>query len=282
MSSDTDTRVIASRYYGTPTGTIASSYAASSSLTLPTQDYDTSGSFNGTTYTVPVSGKYKILGQLLIAATYTAGQFAGVGIYVNGTLKSAVEAFDGATGNPLTASINEEINCNAGDLITFRAICSGSSPSFNAGVAGGNYVNRIAIERTSGPAVIAATESVNLSVNNSASAASTTTPFVFATVARDSHKAYNASTGRWTAPVSGFYCISAAVYTGASANALLIYVNGSAVSEGSNNVASTNPGLVCDQIPLNAGDIVDIRPSSSVTSSGGSTITRFSISRLGN
>jgi hypothetical protein len=77
-------------------------------------------------------------------------------------------------------------------------------------------LNYFAITRSSGPAVIAATESVNAkaTTSNTSLPSTATTTLVFSSKSWDTHNAYSTSTGQYTIPVSGKYQIAGAFHTG--------------------------------------------------------------------
>ena len=105
-------------------------------------------------------------------------------------------------------------------------------------------------------------------------------PMIYPTVTFDTHGAYNSSTGKYTIPVSGTYKIRStsagnpALYTSVN-----VYKNNSIVLPGSGS-ADAN-GYIDGQflLQLNAGDIVDVRPTNTI-SAGSTTKNLFSIERL--
>ncbi len=266
QSSDTDTRVV------TAVINQLSSLAVTggSPILLSNVLNDTHAAYNASTgkYTVPVTGYYDVT----INGIYQSGTQGNLYLYKNGSFYCWLCS----TPTTLITGGSTQVYCNAGDYLTF---VSGSSITLNYGA--GQYGPFATITRRSGPAVIAATESVNLSVNTCTSTASASTPFVFTNVVRDSHHAYNTSTGQWTCPVSGFYSIMESVYTNSTAVAS-IYINGVAVAQSVAGIAGSSGSPTSTQYPLKAGDIVDIRPANTQTALGGSALNNFSIARLGN
>lgn len=95
-------------------------------------------------------------------------------------------------------------------------------------------------------------------------------PIIFPTVNFDTHGAYNASTGRYTAPTSGIYKVFG-VLNGAGASNLTIYIykNASQFME----IGITDTDVIgtgfAGSINLVAGDIIDIRPNGTYDASGG-------------
>ncbi len=94
---------------------------------------------------------------------------------------------------------------------------------------------------------------------------------IMGTAADDTHGAYSTSTGRYTAPVSGWYRATAYL-NGSNSVVIAIYVNG--VS--SKNIFNTASGIGSGSgvVKVNAGDIIDLRTSASIGAWGaGSTMT---------
>ena len=119
-----------------------------------------------------------------------------------------------------------------------------------------------------------------LTTSTASSTASTTTPFVYQTVLKDTHSAYNATTGKYTIPISGDYFL---VATGASSSGgatIAPYVNGVIYQSGlfTMNASSQLSGSILLE-GLKTGDIVDIRTSSSTTTqTAGCSFSIFKLS----
>lgn len=119
-----------------------------------------------------------------------------------------------------------------------------------------------------------------VAANTSTTAAGTGTPAIFTNVVRNTGSAYNVSTGVTTVPSAGFYMVTATIYSGANVNASVIYQNGTGVYQGVVNVANTGPAVVTCMLDCAANDTIDVRPTSSVTLTGGSTLNYIMISRV--
>jgi hypothetical protein len=199
MSNDTDTRVVAARYYATASlGTLTGATTA----IYPVKDIDTHSAYNTTTgvYTVPVAGVYRLFCQFRCDSPTTASYAR---IYKNGSLYTEGGLFGAATyASPTTTAI---VQCNAGDTLNF----AGNSGSVS--VVANNTFNYMSIERLSGPSAIATSESISASYSTSAGnslTAATPTLVVFGTREFDSHGIYSTSTGLVTIPVSGKWRVS--------------------------------------------------------------------------
>lgn len=198
MSNDTDTRIIAFR------GTNVASTPVSTLAKIPfTSAFDTAAGWSTDTYTVPVTGYYRVSANLISnLVTLAANQNFTIYVY-----KGAVcQAESGNNGNAASsfrfASISTVVQCNAGDTLSIQAISDVSTTLFNASGA-----CTISIERLSGPAVVAATESVNGYYYTTGTTINNTSPTItFGTKVYDSHAAMSGST--LTIPVSGVYSFS--------------------------------------------------------------------------
>ncbi len=93
-----------------------------SAVSFPTKVYDTHNAFSGTTYTVPVSGKYRITALLTMVNTSgTSVMFSDV--YVNGALSKNLTAIYPYLSNLNNHRINGSVtlNLNAGQTVQLFA-----------------------------------------------------------------------------------------------------------------------------------------------------------------
>lgn len=126
----------------------------------------------------------------------------------------------------------------------------------------------------------AASETVSFSANTSTTAGTTSQCFIYTVEDHDSQGAYSTVTGKFTAPISGKYCFQSTGYVGGAAN-FFLYKNSSSVIQGV-GLTVGSPGILSHTISLLAGDVVEIRPGSSVTASGSASLNTFSGYRVGN
>lgn len=288
MSNDTDTRVVALVLSGSSTSITSSGVA----ITPSAVSQDTHGGFSGTTYTVPVTGFYRIEGSMAgPSAAYTSGNVLALFVKKNGTGQPylGLTRITASITNSFLASGAYTLFCNAGDTLQFfgQSDTTGTITGFQA-----------AITRLSGPAVIAATDSVNARYTNtsaqSISSGSSTTVTGW-TKDYDSCNAFNASTGLYTAPVSGKYAIkSHLILASASITTTNYFIsiikNGSIVSTNVQWVSSTYTGvkglIIADSLSLLAGDTVGIQifqgSGGSRSLSSNAQDNTFSIERVGN
>lgn len=213
MSNDTDTRVVAAGVSGTPPTT-----SGASAFIFPTVTYDTHGAYNSTTgrYTAPVSGVYKLFGSI-----GTTNSIA-IDIYVNGV--AGPRALVTAASVGALVAYSGSVKVNAGDLIDLRS---------NATSGTNNASSTLFIERTGGPAVVAATETVAAAYGSSQTTtmANSNTVINYDTKVYDTHNAVTTgSSWVFTVPISGKYHVSAQwasdTFTVEESTIITLYQNG--------------------------------------------------------
>jgi hypothetical protein len=294
MSSDTDTRVVAMQVSQTsPTVSSFSYWNLIKYTSAPSQD--THGAYSTSTggYTVPVTGFYHINIGLGISATYVNSSTAGVGFGLNSTSSPTYVTSQtaGAAEGTMNPSGSWTTYATAGTVIYPLCGTSGTGASVEAS-APNNYFT---VDRLSGPAVVAATESVNARYySSSTSVSGSLANITYATKDFDSHNAY--SSGTYTIPVSGKYQVNASILmtaTTTAANELIqIQINhGGSAYSGPNDVyftsSSSKPmtAVISDIINCSAGDTITIQASnggSTPSISSSNSANYFSISRVGN
>lgn len=273
MSSDTDTRVVIAKAIGNP-----ASASSGNIIIVPSLAFDTHGAYNTSTgrFTVPVSGYYRVYG-----AAASSNTNVSMYLYKNAVLNTILRGWVSAGDGAIAFGFSTSVQCSAGDILDLR-------PNATLDIADIN----VTYERVSGPSVIAASEVVAMEANaNPATGGtlvnSTNNDVVFGNRVNDTHNAYNASTGIYTVPVSGWYCVDACIFfSGTFANngniQMHIRVNGTNVRSRDLNNSSSSGSMSYDvhaaAIKLNAGDTLQIRvvPSSWTTLSYGSPGASFS------
>lgn len=297
MSDSADTRVIAAAYTKTSSQSITT--ATNTIVPFSTLVYDTTGSYNTSTgiYTAPIPGKYRFTGHIEFGTSATGHREFYVHrnngdewrlLYV-GNLSGSIPTIGGGSAT---------LDLNAGDQVDYR-VYQDSGGSLNVSPDGVTY-NHIEIERISGPSQVAASESVSVRYTCTSGQSIPTSSFTiinFATASYDSHSAVTTGASwKFTAPVSGKYAVKASIFlasaswTAGQPLAIDIYKNGSAVSQGPQNIAATLSAQygtqINDNIQLKAGDYIDLRvfqgQGGSVALNSSGTYNYVSIERVGN
>ena len=285
MSNDTDTRLVS--FGGTANQTINNT---TPSLTLTVTE-DTHGAYSGSTYTVPVTGRYRIGGYIRSSSVaWTAGNAIEVYYAVNGGGNQVIGRVNPpAYTGTAQAMISYEENFNAGDTVVFKAYSDVSMTG----------AGTITFSRLSGPSVIAATESVNASYGTTAGQSipnATPTIINFDTKSFDSHNAVTAgSNWKFTAPVSGKYRVSAMIALSSSTTntwnySAAIYKNGVLYRALDDKLGNLNGEININTgstlIQLNAGDYISLYFSQNIgTAKALATTTGYNyidIERVGN
>ncbi len=300
MSSDTDTRIVAFKGANTA-GTSIGNASGFVNIPCATTVYDTSGSWNGTQFVVPVSGKYRVSCTAgFPSSVYAVGNAVQIGIYQNTVIQNYSPAVSAATTSSIiiSAVATTTLTCLAGDLIEARVFNNRTAGATALDTTAG--VNHIEIERLSGPAVIAATESVSAKYTQGAAIGFTNTAadivVPFTTKVWDTHNFFGGTQA--LIPVSGKYRISstfniqAATFTVGNLFYPSIYQNGAALTYGALTPAwatiSINPGaMISTDFNASAGDTIEVRFAHNRTG-GGATLSsaaannNLSIERIGN
>jgi hypothetical protein len=303
MSSDTDTRVVAMQnYLAAPTATITNSDSLLKFGTAPGQD--THGAFSTGTglYTVPVTGFYRVTASVNFTGTWTVGQVSRIGIEQNGVMGPQNVDISGGTTTVMIVNVSGTVYAKTGDTLGPYVSSNGSSP-----VVGSNVnSNYFLVERLSGPATIAATESVNARYHQSGTQSISTgseTALTLLTVKDyDSHNAFNTGTGAYTCPVSGKYHFTLQVASNSTVTAGSVGTTfqadivasggaGTSANPGSAMWASTTTAMpystvLTDSINCPAGGVITFETyqtlASTVTVGGGEIAMYMEIERVGN
>jgi plastocyanin len=305
MSNDTDTRVVATRRDG---GTAASFNADTLVTFANTATIDThSGWINSSEYKISVSGVYKISALFLTTAA-PLGVTGAFQVYYrvnNGTSFRLGYVTGNGNSAEYSAGGSDSVSLNAGDLITFR-VTSSSTHTLSAAAC------KVSIERLSGPATIAASETVAARYTSSAGNAVTNAVLNyidFATKDYDTHNMVTVSTATpknttvtntgWKAiiPVSGKYKIfsnatsdAGGAWAAGEEWSVIIVKNGVELATSPNISTSTHStymnGLGSAVLNLGAGDRIEIgiyqNSGSSINLSSNPKIIYVEIYRIGN
>jgi hypothetical protein len=166
-------------------------------------------------------------------------------------------------------SYTGQVKVNAGDLISIEP----------DGTLDVDAASTLCIERVSGPEQIAASESIAASYTLASNTSITNdTPITFDTKEIDTHGAV--SGGRFTAPAKGLYLLTGVLQNSTTSVNFRTYKNSSA-GKFLNTLATNELGSFALLMSLVSGDIVDIRPDTTATITGGATASTFQIQRIG-
>jgi hypothetical protein len=262
MSNDTDTRVVAFGVTNNSATTQSIGTTPTKITTMGTVNVDTHASWSTATdeYTVPVSGVYRCSAGVFGQVSPTNYRIR-LNIYRDSTVMTeGIEANHSAVNQDLNPQTSGTFFCNAGQKIALYA-------DVNSGTAtvGGFIPTFLSIERLSGPATIAASETVASLYGNSAGTtlvSATNTLIPFATRFHDTTNSFSGST--FTVPISGKYRVALSAYTASTGNVtadfqLNIYKNGSLFIGGNfpkTGTAGVMAGVMSSTVGCNAGDTI--------------------------
>ena len=288
FSQDADTRVVAALIGGG-----AASYAANNPIIYSTVGLDTHGAYSTVTgkYTVPVSGYYNV--NASGDGTAAAGTFFYVSVNGNTTAgyNRPVIAVQEVVNQGFSGS--GKVFATAGQTIDIRATnAAGSISSFGT----------FQIERISGPAQIASSESVLVRATQSSGQSIANTgagiDLTWNNIVYDSHGSFNGATGEFTAPISGKYKVLSRIrfasnaWTVANEASLVLVKNGATYSLLGDNRAWATITVEMnvngeDTVSLLAGDKIKIqaintRGGGSASLSASGTVNFVTIERVGN
>ncbi len=306
MSNDSETRVVAmfatgssaSLNYnaGTPNSTIPT---VAGQMVFGTVVSDSHGAYNSTTgvYTIPVAGYYAISASYIGSGSTTHLNDQFVIEVFNSTTSAILVKFLQPMGGVITTGITASVNIPSVYLTAGTAIyVRGTNTSTTTPVYLSNAtLNYFSVARVSGPAAIAATDTVAAAYTDTAGSAIATSfgKYAYATKVFDTHGAYGNS-GIYTVPISGKYLINAILGT---ANTTLLTSTSFQMAVFQNNtqkfadsvIGNGAAGTFCINamglLSCTAGDTLAIQVkqnnigSSAINAAG---INYFSINRIGN
>lgn len=166
---------------------------------------------------------------------------------------------DGANGELGTVNQSNPFTWGAGDILYFN---------FKVPIVGWSSTVQMSSDTD--------TRVCALRASGDPASASSGNPIIWPTADYDTHGSYNTSTGRYTAPISGYYRVSAVI---ASTNAgvdCFVYVDAaSTVYAGTTD--SNGEGQFLGTVKVNAGQVIDLRPGATLDAQSGSV---FYIERI--
>lgn len=282
MSNDTDTRVVAAKYSASGTTNLTS--GAQVVIVFGTKSIDTHSAMNASTgvLTVPVSGQYRIASSNIFtpASAPAAGNEIRLEVNKNGSVDTVIykSQYQSTQQVPVGLSGSTIVNCVAGDTLSVGIWHNAA----NTAVSGSGNQATISIERISGPATIAASDTVSARYTTTTATALSGVAVQIPFTIKDYDTTNSMSGGIFTAPIAGKYLITTHfVATGSSAGTFYYRKNGSNFAQ-SSATASIYSGS--EQLNLLAGDTIQIFADSGgtptiATTAGANAIT---ILRVGN
>lgn len=205
LSDGYDGRVVAASLNAIPTGTIATTFAASTSLVFPSAFMDTVAGYNSTNgeYVIKTAGQFNINGSIGLTIGTTAGtNYVDIALFVNGSqrrvINNAVTIGAGSFNFGFPFTFKENLNYN--DVITIRVQSNASTKTL--------ILSSLGIEKLSGSAFMSPTASVVVSAYNISGQSIPSGSFTNMTgwtKSSDTHSLLNASTGVITTAEAGFY-----------------------------------------------------------------------------
>jgi hypothetical protein len=290
MSDQTDTRIVAARGVdpsgqSIPSGTVTI-------VNFSTTSFDSHGAITtgaSWKYTAQVSGYYRV-SSLINYVANTGGGSLLVYIYKNGSQVSSNYTLWTATAAPYCANINDIVYLSTGDYIDIRTLQNAGANRPLA--ANGSYVS---IDRISGPASIAANETISLRYENVAGTTVTSSysniPFV--TKTKDTHGTFLINVFTCNSPGEydikwGFGFVGQTLTTSQSISQRVMK-NGSTVVAQATQFGTGAAGLAYNgtngtSINLIAGDTISLQMAVSVSTNLDTTsgLNWISIKKTGN
>lgn len=233
LSEDTGNRLVVARAKSATTSITGSI----TQVVFPSVDNDTTSSYNSSTgnFTVPESGYYSVEMSLrLTAALTTTSQFVGY-IFLDSAEVAVTSIWGNGQNNAYRLAVSSKFYATKGQVISGRALSS-----VTANLSGSGNDNVISISKLSSPQTLAGSETVAVRAVQSSGQSITNTGtgvnLVWdASKPVDTHNAFVASTGIFTAPVSAFYAIStriryvSAAWAATNESGMIVLKNGANV-----------------------------------------------------
>ncbi len=116
------------------TGTIGSSFAASTTINWDTTSIDTHIGYSGGSYTIPVAGYYTVSGQVLMASTEAANNFAALAVAVGGAeqFTGIVRQWAASITNTAVTVHTPPMKLAKGDVVTTRLYSNAAAAAFDS------------------------------------------------------------------------------------------------------------------------------------------------------
>lgn len=299
-SDQTDTRVVAAKakLSANQTGVSPNNSYVKINFNSVTASscFDTHGAYDTSAYryNVPVSGKYRLDGLILIANTNVLNNRYLVTIRKNGYDVFRGDEKTQAANTYVSLLFSGLVDVVVDDYLEVYIYGVGDNSASNLIITTDSHLN---VSRISGPSAIAASESITVKAYDTAgttiNSSNNTKPF--ATEVYDSHGAFDGSTGIFTAPISGKYHfdvnhISSSTLAASDQWFMLAYKNASTivaadVKAGTGAANTYNAVRVSGSIDLLAEETLQFNSytgAATLTLTSTSGYNQLSIHRVGN
>jgi hypothetical protein len=209
VSSDADTRAVSLQYRATSVTTVDNAIVKFDDIVE-----DTHNMYSVATglATIPVSGRYSIY-AITLDTSVADTKFQKLQVKIDGVFELGGRLHYNNSGGAqaVSAEVEGELFLNAGQTVGIYADTDDTSIVTDGD---GDY-SRLSIHKISGPAQIAASEVVAarayLNADETNVAAAGLHEIVINAESIDTHGAFNTSTGRFTAPIAGYYNVRAQI-----------------------------------------------------------------------
>lgn len=218
MSDSADTRVVAAKYSISSTQSITDNTPVTIVWnTTASGGYDTHGSMNTTNgrYTFTSAGKYRFSAGFGTSTSIAivSGNRAALFYSISGGTDKRIGflPFSGSVTEGVQLAGSDSVDVVAGDYIEIKAFLDFGSASYNIASSAGS-ITYFSVEKIQGPNAIASNETIQALYNLTASQVmphNASTNLLYTTKIYDTHGIYNIATGVITAPIAGYYEITA-------------------------------------------------------------------------
>lgn len=237
--------------------------------------YDTVSMWNPSTlrYEIPETGIYDLWGSISYGTGVTDDTNGGVIFRVDGSTFSGGSSLVGlSSGNTNAITHSASTLLNKGQYVELYGYWTDTVSNASVTIVSGTFT----IAKRSSPQTIAASEVVSVratAISGSISSSSTVFPYSVKDI--DTHNAYNNSNGKFVAPQSGYYHVSAGIRTAtitlSSTGSVEIRIVKNSVSSVArsytlgNGASTAFPAQVNSVVYLNKGESIEIFVDCSVT-----------------
>lgn len=230
ISSDFGGRIIAASAYRNAALTTLAPNNSAVKVSLDSKTlanghgYDTTNSFDIATnyrFDVPETGYYDVKAKIALASTNILNNNYQAVLYVNGVASAYGPYTRPAASNPVELGVSAVFYLTAGQYVELYVFGSGNNSVSNITASTGSSVTYMDIVKIQSPQTLMGSEKVLARVHSSSTVINSTgnVDIVFSTVSKDTHSAYNTSTGVFTCPRVGRLNVDCVFRSSASVSA---------------------------------------------------------------